>query len=219
VSATGGPTSDLPEQVVASAPAGQSTEQLERVLGIDVRKDRTCTIELRYVTDGSGTTEAYICTPIDPEAEDPYENWDADTLAALAYGDAQAAAVLGLRHVISDDPLEEVLGLALLYRSVALSGDPAVFRKAIGARYAVIKVDSQPQLHNLRQLTVFAMIANRLGDDTLQPAQYVDQLRPHLTAEELDTLFVGVYAVLETMAAIQTEATGDTTIREALENA
>ena len=204
---------------MADPPSSQSPEQIEQVFGTDVRKDRPCTIELRYVTDADGTTEAYVCTPNEPEADNPYENWDADTLAALAYGDAQAAAVLGLRHVISDDPLEEVLGLALLYRSVALSGNPAVFKKAIGARYAVIKVDSKPQLHNLRQLTVFAMIASRLGDDTLHPAHYVDRLRQSLSAEELDTLSMGVAAILETMAAIQTEATGDTTIQEALDNA
>ena len=42
-------------------------------------------------------------------------------LAAMAYGDAQAAEVLGLRKLGSDDPLIAQEGLQLIYRAVALS--------------------------------------------------------------------------------------------------
>jgi len=197
------------------------TDHLERILGIDVRKDRPCTVEIRYVVDSesSTSTEAYVCIPDETEEQDPYESWDASTLAALAYGDAHAAAVLGLRHVVSENRMEEVLGLALLYRSVALSGDLDTFKKAIGLRYSVVEIDAEPNLHNLKQLAVFATIASRLGDDSLHPDRYFERLRQHVPDEEITTILTGVDAVLETMAAIQTGATGDTTIREALENA
>ncbi|MEJ2087511.1 MAG: hypothetical protein P8Y69_03335 [Gammaproteobacteria bacterium] len=162
--------------------------------------------------------EVRDCSEAEPT--DPYETWDEQTLADMAYGDAHAAEVLGLRHITSDNPRTEALGLMLIYRAVALSGDPVSFRKAIGARYAYLEVNGKPQIDNLKQLLIFNLIGEKLGDSRFDSRQVVAELkRVAVPDAEIDRVTSAATRILERMAETEGQVTGNTAIREALENA
>ncbi len=98
----------------------QELEGTEIVHGIRVRKDRNCTVQLRYVEKPDGTLiEAYSCEPNEPKEQDIYKTYTNQTLATLAYSDAHAAHVLSKR-IHETDP-ENALKLAI--QSTAMSGD------------------------------------------------------------------------------------------------
>jgi hypothetical protein len=196
--------------------------ETEQVLGFTVRRDRTCSVEVHHVVEAESgrITEALVCAPVNPPQPDPYQTWDEETLAGMAYSDAHAAEVLGLRHVVSTDPNREALGLALLYRAAALSGDIATFEKAVAQRYAYMTRNGEPQIHNLKQLLVFHRIGAMLKDHRARPSVIHQALsEAQVSSEEINAIYRQVDQILESMAAIQTEATGDLTIREAIDNA
>lgn len=175
--------------------------------------------EQRFDPGTAELRDVYTCPSRAPEAH-PYESWSDDTLANLAYGDPKAAEILGLRHVISDDPGEEAMGLALLYRSAALSGDPDVFHKAIGRRYAYLSVNGEPQLHNLRQLLIFSLIGHRLQGKAFDPTPIENRLREaEVPGQDITQLHAVAGRILRSMGDLQREITGNTTIEEAIADA
>lgn len=92
---------------------GQDTEM---VFGIEVRKDRTCTLVERYVELEDGTLQRGIqCVPAEKEPG-PYDHYGNETLEGMSYADAEAAAELAQRWAY--DYPEEARRLAL--RAVAL---------------------------------------------------------------------------------------------------
>lgn len=150
----------------------------------------------------------------------PYASWGEQALAGMAYGDARAAEALGLRHIQSEDPNQEALGLMLLYRAVALSGETTALHRAISQRYAVVSADGRPELHNLKQLLVFAIVARRLGDTHLDADRLAAKLAAARVPEPvISSLKDTAQQILEEMASIESEITGNRTIREALNNA
>ncbi|MGE0626023.1 MAG: hypothetical protein AB7I04_18915 [Pseudomonadales bacterium] len=163
--------------------------------------------------------DVYTCPSRQPEPH-AYESWSNETLASLAYGDHKAAEILGLRHVVSNDPEEEALGLSLLYRSVALSGDPEVFHRAIGLRYAYLSVNGEPQIHNLKQLLLFSLIGSKLGGEGFDPKPIERKLRDSaIQPQEVSHLYDVAGQLLNAMAGLQTEMTGNTSIAEVLSDA
>jgi hypothetical protein len=160
------------------------------------------------------------CEPLAPPPDHPYESWSDELLAQEAYGDAEAAEVLGLRLITSGDPVKEQLGLTLVYRSAALSGDPEVFQKAIGARYAYVSVNGEPQIDNLKQLLLFSHLSQVMGEQKIDATTIEHELRTSdIPDAELARIRQGSRKLLEQMADLQTEITGSTSIREGLENA
>lgn len=158
------------------------------------------------------------CSP--DNREDPYELMDNDTLASMAYGDARAAEELGLRYIRSEDRQTEAKGLGLIVRAVALSGDPNAFRSAIGARYAYLSVNGEPQIDNMKHQLVFNLIGEALGDDRFNSAQVLAKLRGIGVPEpDIRDVTDTAHRLLERMADLQTDVTGNSSIREALENA
>jgi len=201
-----------PAPVATAEDAGSATARLLEKNGCQVSEQRfdPRTAEMRDV---------YTCPSRAPEAH-PYESWSDDALASLAYGDPKAAEVLGLRHVTSRDPGEEAMGLALLYRSAALSGDPDVFHKAIGQRYAYLSVNGEPQLHNLRQLLIFSLIGRRLQGEDFDPAPIESKLREaQVPRQDITQLHSVAGQILRSMGDLQREITGNTSIREAIADA
>jgi len=96
--------------------AAPEQPETEIVMGIEVRKDRDCSVRRHYVDLGNGTvTDAYSCVPNESVADD-YELYSDDELRVLSYSDARAASVLGKRLVEVD--LAE--SRRLLLRAVAL---------------------------------------------------------------------------------------------------
>lgn len=183
-------------------------------------EQRGCWVsEQRFDAETGDYRDVYTC-PSGQPAPHVYESWSDDTLASLAYGDHKAAEVLGLRHVVSENVDREALGLSLLYRSVALSGDPAVFHRAIGRRYAYLAVNGEPQRHNLRQLLVFSLIGSRLGGSGFDPAPIEQRLQEIATpAREIAQLHDVADRLLQSMAGLQREVTGNDSIAEVIADA
>lgn len=195
----------------SGGPTGTAANLLEK---------RGCWVsEQRFDAETGDYRDVYTC-PSGQPLPHVYESWSDDTLASLAYGDHKAAEVLGLRHVVSENADQEALGLSLLYRSVALSGDPAVFHKAIGRRYAYLTVNGEPQLHNLRQLLVFSLIGSRLGGSGFDPAPVEQRLQEvAVPAQEIAKLHDVADRILQTMASLQSEVTGNDSIAEVIADA
>jgi len=100
-----------PDSVAAAEPPAT-----EMVMGIEVRKDRHCSVQRHYIDLGNGTvTDAYSCVP-NETAVGEYDHYSDDELRVLSYNDARAASVLGKRLVEVD--LAE--SRRLLLRAVAL---------------------------------------------------------------------------------------------------
>ena len=117
------------------------------------------------------------------------------------------------------DPNREALGLMLLYRSVALSGDTAALHRAVGKRYALVSENGEPNVHNLKQLLVFAIVATRRGDGRMRPSGIEARLTSaEIPAAEIAEIKTTAENVLLEMSAIESELTGNTKIREALNN-
>lgn len=209
----------------AEATAGVTTDSAateDRMPAAQIFQPGHCTWETVFVTDPEtgDVREPRRCVPDHPAEPDPYESFGSDTLANMAYGDAHAAEVLGLRLLSSDEMFQEALGLTLLYRSVALSGDTEALRKAIGKRYAYTSIDGAVQTGNLKQLLILSIVGKTLGDERFQPESVESLLlSAHTNPDTIAALRVGAVKVLEQMAEIQTEVTGNSTIREAIDNA
>jgi len=194
----------------------------EMVLGIQVRKDRNCTVEIRHIVDPetSDIRQAYACTPDSSPEIDPYTTYPEETLAGMAYGDAHAAEVLGLRKLVSTDPAQEAEGLKLLLRSVALSNDTRGIGLAVNTRYSHISSEDRVELNNVRQLLVLGHIANLIKPGSMSTHHYTRLLIENgVDVEEIEQLGQQSNSILSELAGIQTEITGNTNIREALEDA
>ena len=185
-----------------------------------IEENPDCRPAQRVRNPATGEIEpAWTCEP-HVEEPHPYESWGEAVLAGLAYGDAKAAEVLGLRHVQSADPSREALGLMLLYRSVALSGDTGPLHRAVSARYAVVSEGSEPDTHNLRQLLIFSVVTAKLGDATINQSGIESRLAmADVTGEEIMEIRSTADQILRQMADIEREVTGNTSIAEALSNA
>jgi len=186
-----------------------------------VQNDQHQCVPTTTFTPDSRTGELIEATGCDPIQEvDVYDSLDSDTLASLAYGDSHAAGTLGLRLIVSENPQEERFGLGLLYRSAALSADAEIFRKAIGTRYAYLSENGKPIVRNLEQMLVFSVIGETLGDKRFDSRRLERALRKaDVDQQEIDTVRSNARLILQRMAELQTEVTGDMSIGEAIENA
>jgi len=208
----------------ATDPSQTTTDNPERVASttstpLDPETDPDC--RGPYFLDNPETGEsdtAWDCSPL-PPAPHPYESYSDAVLEGLAYGDAKAAEVLGLRHLRSEDPQREALGLMMIYRSAALSGKAEVFRSAISARYASISRNGVPDIHNLKQLYIFSLIGSAMGERWLQPqAIRMELSRADVPAADIGRLEAVSATLLREMARVQSEITGNRSIEEAIGN-
>ena len=208
------------DEITTSDPERTDSDQGQLEFARRIENDPDCyPAQIVLHPETGEPVEAYACDPVESEPH-PYEGWSEQVLAGLAYGDPVAAEVLGLRHIQSEDPNREALGLMLLYRSVALSGDTKTLHRAISQRYAVVSADGEPNVHNLKQLLVFAIVATRLGDAQIRFRSIETRLaKAEVAASEVTRLKSAAEKILEEMASIESEVTGNTTIKEALTNA
>ena len=205
-----------------SADVAPDDGALETVMGISVRKDRNCTVEL-YQSINPETGElkdAYICAPDSQPEIDPYTNYSDSVLAGMAYGDAHAAEILGLRMIVSSDPEIEAQGLKLLLRSVALTNDTRAIALAQNARYSNISKGDELNEKNVRRLLVLSHVANAVKPGSMASNRYEGLLISNgADQEELAQLKSDSLAILSELAEIQAEITGNTYIREVLGDA
>lgn len=210
----------------ASAPNATSDEnrQAAEIDPFDfarrLENDPDCYVAAVVTDPVSGEPVDAIACDRESDAAHPYESWSESVLAGMAYADAKAAEVLGLRHIQAEDPNREALGLMLLYRSVALSGDTSAIHRAIGKRYAVVATDGRPEVHNLKQLLVFGIVTTSLGDKGINTQSLESRLaEADIPTTEILQLKADARKILDELVNIERDVTGNTIIAEALKNA
>ncbi len=146
----------------APEPHGLADSKTETVLGIRVRKDRDCTVELNdHVTPQGEMFSAYSCTPRHSTPPHPYAHYADETLAVMAYSDAEAAAVLGKRLLGKDNKKS----FELLIRASALDGGKVETIAWLSDQaFGTIAVNGTPQVANIKRQYELAALAARLGD-------------------------------------------------------
>lgn len=193
-----------------SEPAVTDDEGTEIVLGLEVRKDRNCTVERHYVDLGNGTvTEAYRCVPVSP-ATDDYDHYSEEELRVLSYDDSRAASVLGKRLVNVDPRQAE----ALLLRAVALQPGNLGPVMWLAAQAHSLRGESQAAQTARAYTYVLTRTAQALGSD--QDITWVlrDLQRAGFSLEDVARLEKEVRANLGRIRDIQLEVSGETTIDE-----
>lgn len=143
-----------------------SDDGTELVLGIRVRKDRKCTVELKdYVTPDGRMFSAYTCTPNEPRPAHPYAHYDNETLASMSWSDAEAAALLGQRLIDQDTGRS----YELLIRATALDGDTRHISWLADMAFNPTAVNGEPHVANLEGRYKLAELNARLGSDPVLP--------------------------------------------------
>lgn len=204
---SGSPPPASPPQAV-----GTDIPETELVMGVEVRKDRNCSVQRHYVDLGNGTvTEAYSCVPPQTVVDD-YEQYSDEQLRVLSYSDARAASVLGKRLVEVD--LAE--SHALLLRAVALQPanlDPVMWLAA----QAHSRRGNSPAAQSARANTyVLTRTAQALGG--IAPVDWIieDLQTAGFGAEQIAQLDEHVKANLRRVREIQLEVLGESVVDEVL---
>lgn len=165
------------ESITTTSPEADS--EFEIVHGIQVRKDRNCTLERRYIDVGDGTViEGFSCTPNQPAEPGAYEEYDNATLAGMSYSDSLAAEILGKRLADIDPGRARML----LMRSVALRPqitNPILWLASVN--YSLVATNGEPAIHEMSQNYLLARVAEELG--TIGAAA---SIRSHLSGAGLE---------------------------------
>ena len=188
-------------------------DRTEVVLGLRVRKDRNCRVEIKdYVTPDGEMFSAYSCTPNNPAPPRLYADYDNETLAELAYADADAAALLGQRLIHKDSRKS----YQLLIRAAALDGGKIEHIAWLSDQaFGAIAINGEPQVANLQRQYELASLATRLGDGPGKSNYLKNELiRIGIDARQLDGLDRHVDALLRSMRNIQRTVLGEVTIGE-----
>jgi len=209
VSAIDQPTKDQ-ESLVQTEPANDWTAlpeiETEVVHGLEVRKDRNCTVEQRYIDIGDGNViEAYSCTPNQPPEPGEYDHYDDATLTTMAYSDPVAAEVLGKRLADSDP----VSARILLIRSVALrpqNTDPIQWLAS--AYYGLVAENGEPALREMSENYLLQRIAEELGTSGATDAIKLHLTRAGFGEQDFLEMEEAVRVDLNEIRAIQVEVTG-----------
>lgn len=152
--------SDIETKAVPTTAHGNSAT--ETVMGIEVRKNRNCDIERRYIDLGNGTVvEAFTCVPRHASTR-AYEDIGIETLEVMAYDDWQAASVLGKRLVETDlDKSRQYLLRAVALRPDNL--DPVMW---LSAQVYSLRGDTLEAKNAIANNYVLARTAKLLGSKT-----------------------------------------------------
>ena len=185
----------------------------EQVLGIRVRKDRNCRVELKdYVTPHGEMFAAYSCTPHEPQIPQGYEHYDDATLAAMAYADAEASALLG-RKLIGTDTRK---AYQLLLRASALDdGNVEHIAWLADQAFGTVAINGEPQLANLMRQYELAVLAARLGDLSGKANYFKNELiKTGADRVRLGALERRADELVRSMRDIQQTVLGEVTIGE-----
>ena len=193
-----------PEQIV------DSDDGTEVVLGIRVRKDRKCTVELKdYVTPDGRMFSAYTCTPNEPRPAHPYAHYDNETLASMSWSDAEAAALLGQRLIDQDTGRS----YELLLRATALDGDTRHISWLADMAFNPTAVNGEPHVANLEGRYELAELNARLGSDPVLPEVLKrDLVSAGVDKGRLSELNARADALLIVMQDIQRDVFGEVRI-------
>jgi len=185
----------------------------EVVLGLRVRRDRNCRVELKdYVTTQGEMFSAYSCTPKFPAPPHMYAEYDNETLAGMAYADAEAAALLGHRLIDKDTHQS----YQLLIRAAALDGGKVEHIAWLSDQaFGATAINGEPRVANLQRQYELAALATRLGDGPGKSLYLRNELiRIGVGDDQLHLLDMRVDALLQSMRDIQRTVLGEVTIGE-----
>ncbi|NOX71009.1 MAG: hypothetical protein GXP15_17655 [Gammaproteobacteria bacterium] len=189
-----------------------SESKFEIVHGIEVLKDRKCTVEKHYIDVGNGTiVEGYSCTPNEQREPNVYDDYDDATLAQMAYSDALAAEILGKR-LAEDDPNRS---RTLLLRSVALrpeNTDP--LRWLASVNYGLVSTNGVLEVGELSQNFLLTRVAEELGTTGAAANSRRRLVAAGLEDEDFWALEQEVLAELAHMRAVQVEVNGKSDLPE-----
>ena len=169
---------------------------------------KDCTVVSRYLLREDGTTaELYSCEPNSPDAKKPYESYSNDALASLAYSDAAAAEILGMR--LRDE--DEDAALSLIFRASALSNGSAAPILAFSNAYPhPSSVNDVPVLKTIYKKFVMSTVADMLGAPVNNLDYWEERVRNSSSNPERDIASLQARArkIVDEMRQIQMEVTG-----------
>lgn len=197
-----------------SEPAAETAEaaETEIVMGIEVRRDRNCTVERHYVDLGNGTvTEAYSCVPTQIVADD-YESYSDEELRVLSYSDANSASVLGKRLL----EVDLAASRALLLRAVALQPanlDPVMW---LAAQAYSLRGDTPAANEARANAYVLVQTAKAMGSPASVEWIFNDLEEAGFGATDFARLDEQVRKDLRRIREIQLEVFGESVVDEVL---
>jgi len=160
----------------------------------------------------SGRDRADPFGPVSYEAvgSHPYESYDSETLALLAYSDAKAAEVLGMRFRRQD----EARSLEYILRAAALSGRPEALQVFRNASPYPVAIDGRPLARALREQYVLSVVADKLGAGPADVVLWEQRIRTELPNpdQEIRRLRRQAAELLRRMQEVQREVIGAPTI-------
>jgi hypothetical protein len=162
----------------------------------------TCAASGEYLLSSQGSvTRVPLCRQVN-RLPHPYERYSSQALASLAYADAKAAEVLGMR-LRERDP---TAALRLIVRSSALAGgDPAPLRRYSNAYPQPAAIDGEPIPETVRMKFVLAAVAEILGDEHSGRAEWETLIRRHSSdaANEIGLLQARTHRILAEMQRVR----------------
>lgn len=190
-----------PTAIVASPPVEFETSQ-----------DGGCEIVTRYIANGDGTVrELLACERLNPKQKHPYESYSNEALEALAYADAKAAEVLGIR--LRDRDLAK--SMSLMIRASALQGgDSTPIVQLFNMYPQAHEVDGAPVAQAIRAKFVLSAVVDLLSSDTFYAGEWEEKVRRYSSDPEAEIalLYQQAIQIIEEMRQIELEVTGSSTI-------
>jgi len=189
--------------------AAEPENRLTAANGLD---ESGCEIVTHYLPNDDGTvTEAYSCEPLQDEPGHPYESYSRAALESLAYSDAKAAEILGMR--LRED--DEARAMSLMLRASALSGgDTAPIVLYSQAYPRPTYVNGEPVRKTIHVKFVLSTVADLLDADSNATAPWEDRIRQLSTDPDKEIALLNERAlkIIEEMRRIQIDVTGTSTI-------
>jgi len=201
----------LPEE--SPAEQGSSPEsELDRPPVAAAEPRASCTVIKQFIPRPDGTlAEVMTCEPENPAVRHDYDSYADAALESLAYADAKAAEVLGMRLRERD----AARSLSLILRASALAdGDPAPVAYFMNAYPRPTEIDGQPVPRAVQEKFVLASVVDLLSGDSNLAAYWETKIRLYSASPdaEIAMLQAQVSRLLADMRAIQIEVTGKSTI-------
>ena len=188
------------------------TEVENPTVVLDTSGDSGCEVVTHYMANGDGTVrELYSCEPENPKEKHPYASYSSDALETLAYSDAKAAEVLGVR--LRDKDLAK--SMSLMIRASALSGgDTAPILYSFSIYPHPHEIDGEPVVKTIRAKFVLSAVADLLSGETSFAGSWEERVREYSSDPETEiaSLYKQALRVIEEMRQIELEVTGASTI-------
>lgn len=171
-----------------------------------------CELVEHYLPAGDGTLiRVLACEADNAPQRHPYESYSTAALESLAYADAKAAAVLGMR--LRD--VDEAKAMSLMLRASALAGgDTAPIFQYVNAYPQPTSIDEVPVRKTVHTKFVLSAVADLLSDNTHYASHWEGIIRAYSTDPDTEIAMLQAQArrIVAEMREIQLNVTGSATI-------